>query len=34
LRSTRHVFTLKLPRQQSLHADCLDCERPVPKHWN
>lgn len=26
------VFTLKLPRQQTPHGDCLDCERPVPKH--
>lgn len=28
----RHVFTLKLPRQQTPHRDCLDCERPLARH--
>lgn len=28
----RHVFTLRLPRQQAPHHDCLDCERPVARH--
>jgi hypothetical protein len=29
---SRHVFTLKLPRQEAPHGDCLECERPVDRH--
>jgi len=29
---SRHVFTLKLPRQDAPHGDCLECERPVERH--